>query len=60
MDRTSLSGELQEILRRAEAMTRQQRSEFVLPEHLFFTLASLEEGILPTLLDHLKVRLSSS
>ncbi|MCK4413943.1 MAG: ATP-dependent Clp protease ATP-binding subunit [Candidatus Eisenbacteria sp.] len=55
MDRTNLSGELQEILRRAEAMARQQRSEFVLPEHLFFTLVNLDQGILPTVLAHLKV-----
>jgi ATP-dependent Clp protease ATP-binding subunit ClpC len=55
MDRTSLSPEIQEVLRRAEAMARHQRSEFILPEHLFFTVANLDEGMIPAILDHLKI-----
>ncbi len=55
MDRTSLSPELQELLRRAEAMAHHQRSEFILPEHIFFVVANLEEGMVPTILDHLKI-----
>jgi len=55
MDRTTLSPEIQEVLRRAEAMARHQRSEFILPEHLFFTVANLDEGLIPAILDHLKV-----
>ncbi len=55
MDRTTLSPEIQEVLRRAEAMARHQRSEFILPEHLFFTVANLDEGMIPAILDHLKI-----
>ncbi len=55
MDRSTLSLEMQEILRRAEAMARHQRSEFILPEHLFFTVANLEQGMVPAMLEHLKV-----
>ncbi len=55
MDRTTLSPEIQEVLRRAEAMARHQRSEFILPEHLLFTVANLDEGLIPAILDHLKV-----
>lgn len=55
MDRSRLSPDLQEILRRSEAMARHQRSEFVLPEHIFFTVANLEEGAVPPIFDHLGV-----
>ena len=55
MDRTSFSPELQELLRRAEAMAHHQRSEFILPEHVFFVVANLEDGMVPAILDHLKI-----
>ena len=55
MDRSSLSSDLQEILRRAEAMARHQRGEFVLPEHIFFTVANLGEGLVPAIFEHLKI-----
>lgn len=55
MDRSSLSSDLQEILRRSEAMARHHRCEFVLPEHIFFVVANLDEGLVPAILGHLKV-----
>ncbi len=55
MDRTNLSPEIQEVLRRAEAMARHQRADYVLPEHIFFTVANLDEGMVPAIFDHLKV-----